>query len=92
MRSEVMARMANQVADFFRAYPRAEACAGIRDHLMAFWTPGMRSAFQAYVASGRTELDPLVLEAVRGWPEAASPVARATAPAAASGQGASDAG
>ncbi len=92
MRTEVMARMANQVADFFRAYPPAEAQAGIRDHLTAFWTPRMRSAFQDYAAGGGAGLDPLVLEAMRSASGGSNPAARAAAPAEASGQGASDAG
>ena len=92
MKIEVMARMANQIASFFRAYPAEEACAGIRDHLTAFWTPRMRSAFLDHAKAGGTGLDPLVAEAMRTWPHASSPVARATAPAEASGQGASDAG
>jgi formate dehydrogenase subunit delta len=35
-------RMANQIADFFAAYPEADAIAGVRDHLEKFWTPAMR--------------------------------------------------
>ena len=92
MRVEVMARMANQVADFFRAYPREEACAGIRDHLTAFWTPGMRTAFLEHARADGAGLDPLVAAAMLTWPQAGSPVGRATAPAEASGQGATDAG
>ena len=92
MKVEVMARMANQVADFFRAYPQEEACAGIRDHIVAFWTPGMRLSFREHARAGGPGLDPLVAEAMRTWPAAASPVVRATALAEASGQGASDAG
>ena len=87
-----MARMANEIAAFFRAYPREEACAGIRDHITAFWTPGMRSAFLDHAREDGAGLDPLVAEAMRTWPHAGSPVHRATAPAEASGQGASDAG
>lgn len=92
MTPEKLARMANEVAAFFRAYPEEQACAGIRDHLVAFWTPRMRSSFLAFARAGGTGLDPLVVEALRGWPDAESPVARATAPAEAVGLGASDAG
>ncbi len=92
MRIETMARMANEIASFFRPYPEEEACAGIRGHIVAFWTPGMRSAFLEYARAGGPGLDPLVAEAMRTWPEAESPVVRATALAEASGQGASDAG
>jgi len=92
MTADKLARMANEIASFFRAYPEEEACAGIRDHIVAFWTPGMRSTFLAFAAAGGAGLDPLVAEAMRTWPDAASPVGRATAPAEAVGQGASDAG
>ena len=92
MTPEKLARMANEVAGFFRAYPEEQACAGIRDHLVAFWTPKMRSGFLAFARAGGAGLDPLVAQALRNWPDAESPVARATAPAEAVGQGASDAG
>lgn len=92
MTPDKLARMANEIAGFFRAYPEKEACAGIRDHLVAFWTPGMRSAFLAFAKAGGSGLDPLVAKALRNWPDAESPVIRATAPAEAVGQGASDAG
>ncbi len=92
MTPDKLARMANEIASFFRAYPKEEACAGIRDHIVAFWTPGMRSTFLAFVKVGGPGLDPLVSEAMRTWPEVESPVGRATAPAEAVGQGASDAG
>ena len=92
MTPEKLARMANEIAGFFRAYPEEQACAGIRDHLVAFWTPKMRSGFLDFARAGGSGLDPLVAEALRSWPDAESPVARATAPAEAVGQGASDAG
>ncbi len=92
MTGDKLARMANEIASFFRSYPEEEACAGVRDHIVAFWTPGMRSTFLAFAKAGGAGLDPLVAEALRTWPDAESPVTRATAPAEASGQGASDAG
>lgn len=72
--------------------PEEEASAGIRNHIVAFWTPGKRSTFLAFARVGGPGLDLLVAEAMRTWPDAESPVVRATAPAKASGQGASDAG
>lgn len=92
MKIETMARMANEIASFFRPYPEEEACAGIRDHIVAFWTPGMRSEFREHARAGGDGLDPLVAEALRTWPAVESPVVRATSLAEASGQGASDAG
>lgn len=92
MRVETLTRMANEIACFFRAYPEAEACAGIRDHIVAFWTPGMRSMFLDFAEKDGSGIDALVADALRSWRDARSPIKRATAPAEASGQGASDAG
>lgn len=35
-------RMANQIADFFRSYPEAEAEEGVEHHIRDFWDPRMR--------------------------------------------------
>jgi formate dehydrogenase subunit delta len=35
-------RMANQIADFFRPYPRDEAEEGVELHIRDFWDPRMR--------------------------------------------------
>ncbi len=60
-----LARMANQIADFFRAYPREQALGGIRDHIKAFWTKGMTERFLAQIAAGDTEgIDQLVIDAL----------------------------
>ncbi len=40
-----LARMAHQIADFFRSYPQDEASRAIADHINHFWTPRMRSDF-----------------------------------------------
>ena len=58
-----LARMANQIASFFRAYPDEEAVARIHEHIVAFWSPRMRQDLAA--ALGRVELDPLVVAAFR---------------------------
>ena len=82
--------MANQIATFFRSYPEEEACAGIRTHIKAFWTPRMCDTI---LAEGPHEgLDPLVATALRGWPRAESPTSKETSGPAANGQLASDAG
>ncbi len=90
MQVEKLAHMANQIANFFRSYPEEEACAGIRDHIQAFWTPRMR---QTLLADGPSRgLDPLVVRALATWPRAESPVQKETASAGTAGQLASDAG
>jgi len=72
MNHEKLVRMANQIADFFGSYPEQQAQAGIRDHIVAYWTPGMRR--QLLTALDETGLNPLVGEALRTDPTAASPI------------------
>lgn len=67
MKNQDMVRMANQIADFFKAYPHEEAVKEIAGHLKSFWEPRMlKQIFEAvdHHAPG-DELDPLVVEAVR---------------------------
>ena len=82
--------MANQIASFFRSDPEAEACAGIQQHIQAFWTPRMRESIRA---GGQHEgLDPLVATALRTWPQADSPIRKELGGPGMNGQLASDAG
>ncbi|MBF9234511.1 formate dehydrogenase subunit delta [Microvirga alba] len=67
MGTEKLIRMANQIADFFRSYPEEEAIVGIRDHLVAYWTPDMRNSIVIYADKSGGELDPLVVRALRGF-------------------------
>jgi formate dehydrogenase subunit delta len=79
MNTEKLIRMANQIAGFFRSYPEDKALAGIRDHLVAFWTPGMRNAIEAYARQGGDGLDPLVAKALRAEQPAESPIRKEVA-------------
>lgn len=55
-------RMANQIADFFAAYPDDDAIDGVRDHLEKFWTPAMRKELVEIVDGLRlTEGEPHAL-------------------------------
>lgn len=58
-----MIRMANQIAAFFEAYPRAQAIEGVAKHIKSFWDPRMRGRLDAYIAEGGEQLSPLVLDA-----------------------------
>ena len=58
-----MVRMANQIADFSKAYPRDEAVKETADHISRFWEPRMRKAFFDHIAKGGEGFDPLVKEA-----------------------------
>jgi formate dehydrogenase subunit delta len=58
-----LARMANQIAEFFQAYPEAEAVEAIADHINQFWTRRMREDFRAGFAEDAAALSPLVRQA-----------------------------
>lgn len=67
---EDLARMSNQIAQYFAAYPEDEAIAGVRDHLEKFWDPQMRrdllalSARDDLAADSPLALHPLVRRAI----------------------------
>lgn len=58
-----LARMANQIAEFFQAYPEAEAVDAIADHINQFWTRRMREDFRAGFTDDAPALSPLVRRA-----------------------------
>ena len=61
-----LVHMANQIGEFFSAYPdRNEAMEGIATHIRKFWEPRMRKEIEAHVAKGGAGLDALVVEAVK---------------------------
>jgi formate dehydrogenase subunit delta len=64
MKPDRLVHMANQIADFFAAYPHDEAVAGIADHLKKFWDPRMRMALIAHAEAGGTGLRDLVTAAI----------------------------
>lgn len=65
MSTEQLVKMANDIGDFFRAEPeRADAIAGIANHLQRFWDPRMRRALISYVKDGGEGVDELVRAAV----------------------------
>jgi len=72
MNHDKLVRMANQIADFFKSYPDAQAQAGIRDHIVAYWTPGMRR--QILTVLDEPGLNPLVERALRTVFTATSPI------------------
>jgi formate dehydrogenase subunit delta len=92
MSDEKLVRMAKQIADFFRPYPEDQAVRGVHDHLMAFWTPGMRASLLTYVSEGDGRVDPLVAKALLGIRTAKSPIEKETAGPEKVGQMGSDAG
>jgi formate dehydrogenase subunit delta len=61
MQDDRLVQMANQIAAYFHAYPRDQALPGIREHIVAFWTPKMRASLDL----SAPELDPLAREALQ---------------------------
>ncbi len=93
MSDQKLARMANDIADFFQAYPHDEAVAGIHDHIASFWTPKMRASLANMVTAGAAGLNPLVGEAMLGRLRTHTPADKEAAGPATVGEiGASDAG
>jgi len=67
MSAEKMAklvRMANQIGDYFRTLPEAEATANTADHLHRFWTPKMVGEIIAFADAGGADLNPVAARAV----------------------------
>lgn len=62
-----LVHMANQIGDFFSAYPdREEAMSGIATHIRKFWEPRMRVLILEGVANNSVpELSPLVTAALQ---------------------------
>lgn len=61
MNTQDLVRMANQIADYYQAYPEDEAVAGIAAHIRSFWDPRMRTTLANHVAAGGAGLKPLAL-------------------------------
>ena len=61
--STTLVRMANQIADFFRSKPPADALAGAADHIKKFWDPRMKAKMAEHLSHGGEGLSPLAREA-----------------------------
>jgi formate dehydrogenase subunit delta len=55
--TDTLVRMANQIADFFRLQPEAEAIAATADHIRRYWDPRMRSKMAEHLAHGASGLN-----------------------------------
>ena len=63
MHDDNLVRMANQIAEFFRNKPEAQAVAGAADHIRKFWDPRMRAKMAQHLAQGGDGLSKLASEA-----------------------------
>ncbi len=65
MSAERLVQMANDIGHFFAAEPkRADAVAGIANHIQRFWDPRMRRQIEAHLQAGGAGLEDLPREAV----------------------------
>ncbi len=65
MDAHKLIKMANQIADYFDAYPEEEAVSGINNHITSFWEPRMIDDIKAIAGSdGGSDLHPLANKAV----------------------------
>lgn len=62
MSDNEIVRMANDIANFFTAYPHDEAVADVAQHIRDFWDPRMRRAMSEHLAAGGAGLSPLARE------------------------------
>ena len=60
---DALVRMANQISDFFRLQPQAEAIGGTADHIRRFWDPRMRAKMAEHLAHGGEGLNPIARQA-----------------------------
>lgn len=63
MSPDKLARMANQIATFFKSRPHPEGIDGVAGHLSDFWEPRMRAQLFELLKTNPDMFDPLVREA-----------------------------
>lgn len=65
MQTEHLITMANQIGDFFKAFPdQQQAKKDIAQHLQRFWAKSMREQIVAYIHQGGEALLPIVKAAI----------------------------
>ena len=65
MSAERLVQMANDIGHFFKAEPqRADAIAGIANHIQRFWDPRMRRQILVHLDHGGEGLEELPREAI----------------------------
>ncbi len=69
---EKLARMANQIGDFYSAMPEKEATEGVATHLRRFWTPKMIRELVAFADEGHARLNATAARAVAALKQAST--------------------
>lgn len=65
MQTEHLITMANQIGDFFKAFPdQQQAKKDIAQHLQRFWAKSMREQIVTYIHEGGEALLPIVKAAI----------------------------
>ncbi len=64
--TEEIARMANEVGEFFEAYPEDMALVGIASHITKNWEPGLVKRLDEMMEAGGQGLSGIVVRALRG--------------------------
>ena len=65
MQLDTLVRMGQQIAVNNAALPHDRAVARIAGHLTSFWTPVMIAEIRSYAATQPSDLDPLLIDALR---------------------------
>ncbi|MSP43978.1 MAG: formate dehydrogenase subunit delta [Alphaproteobacteria bacterium] len=65
MESTRLIHKANQISDYFKAYPEDEAIAAVANHIWQFWDPRMRAQLADHIETSGDGLNPLSLAAAR---------------------------
>ena len=73
MHVEKLITMSGQIAGFFRPYPRDEAVASVRKHIVSFWTPAMVELLERRVVENPAGIDELVVAAMSPGERRATP-------------------
>ena len=60
-----LVRMANQIADAFKASPRADAVESVANHIQSFWAPPLRRRLIEHAAIDHADLQPVAIDALK---------------------------
>ena len=67
-----LARMANQIGEFYASMPEQEGTEGVASHLRLYWTPKMIREIIAFADEGHSGLNSIALRAVGSLKQSAS--------------------
>jgi formate dehydrogenase subunit delta len=66
---DAVIRMGHDIARQFAHRDHDQAVKEVSAHLLKFWEPRMRAELRRCVGSGDHEVEPILAEAVRIWPD-----------------------